>query len=380
MLGKYKLVLDSWCEIYDLLLPWADDTFWDFKSHTVISDAIYVLSQKEIANNKDKVHDLVEQNFIKLCFSNPAEGSETILVQARRLGLLQWIKEKKVLMIGGGDLPTDISCLQFDAFLPKIFDYDENVIQAQKFVDIFAKKNKPFKFLFLNGRLRPHRKFLIQKLQLENLLQYAIWSNLDQNASWSQEYQLWHNGVNIIKNDIPIRYLPRKYECSQFANNINQKTQNDFVKYELFDNLWGEIYLNAEPYVDTYFSLVTETVFNYPYSFRTEKTWKPMAMAHPWIIAANKGFYKDIKNLGFKTFSHLINENFDNIDNSQDRLNAISETVKDLCKSDLDSFLDAARDTCEYNQHHLKDMRTKVRQELPDRFFAYLEKNWNLYE
>jgi hypothetical protein len=113
----------------------------------------------------------------------------------------------------------------------------------------------------------------------------------------------------------------------------------NFVKNYLFKNTWGEVYLQAEPYVDTYFSLVTETVFNYPYSFRTEKIWKPIAMAHPFIVVANRGYYKDMRNLGFKTFGHVINESFDLIDNNQDRIERIAAVVEDLCQQDLASFL-----------------------------------------
>ena len=101
-----------------------------------------------------------------------------------------------------------------------------------------------------------------------------------------------------------------------------------FAKYKLFNNEWGEIYLNANPYLDTYFSLVTETVFDYPYSFRTEKIWKPIAIGHPWVAVANPGFYRDMHNLGFKTFGDLVDESFDLIDNSIDRLERIAVVVE----------------------------------------------------
>jgi hypothetical protein len=48
------------------------------------------------------------------------------------------------------------------------------------------------------------------------------------------------------------------------------------------------------PYIDTYFSVVTETIFDYPYTFRTEKIWKPMIMGHPFVAAANRGYYRDL--------------------------------------------------------------------------------------
>jgi hypothetical protein len=128
------------------------------------------------------------------------------------------------------------------------------------------------------------------------------------------------------------------------------------------------------PYIDTYFSVVTETVFDYPYSFRTEKIWKPIAMGHPWIAVANAGYYRDIRNLGFKTFGHLIDESFDQIDNNQDRIERISQLVEELCQQDLASFLKECYTVCKYNQQHLAEMQIKVRREFPDRFFKFINR------
>jgi hypothetical protein len=63
---------------------------------------------------------------------------------------------------------------------------------------------------------------------------------------------------------------------------------------------------------------VSETVFTYPYSFRTEKIWKPIAIGHPWIAVSNFGYYRDMHELGFKSFGHLIDEKFDLIYNNVD--------------------------------------------------------------
>jgi hypothetical protein len=125
--------------------------------------------------------------------------------------------------------------------------------------------------------------------------------------------------------------------------------------------------------------VVTETVFDYPYSFRTEKIWKPVAMGHPFIAVANLGYYRDLHNLGFKTFGHLIDETFDLIENSQDRVTRIATVVEDLCRQDLTQFLAAAEDICKYNQQHLAHMRGQVRKEFPERFFQFL-RQYNFYE
>jgi hypothetical protein len=173
------------------------------------------------------------------------------------------------------------------------------------------------------------------------LLDSAIWSNLD----------------NTHGN--PIKLLDPKYEFDFYQHNT-ELNQSGFVKYALFNNDWGEIYLNPRPYLDTYFSVVTETVFNYPYSFRTEKIWKPIAMGHPWIAVANQGYYRDMHNLGFQTFGHVIDESFDLIENNQDRLERTAEIIEDLCQQDLASFLKECYNVCKYNQQHLAEMRQQV--------------------
>jgi hypothetical protein len=280
--------------------------------------------------------------------------------------------------------------LIYDSFLPKILDYKENLQAIDQAQDIYNKINKPYKFLFLNGRARYHRKYLLEEFQQLGLLQQSLWTNLDA-SELDPRQTLWN--PSGTRSAVPIKFLPVEYEVTRYRellqssrNTVNYSGNREantigplFNKNLIFGKEWGEIYLQAEPYIDTYFSLVTETVFNYPYSFRTEKIWKPVAMAHPWIAVANCGYYRDMQHLGFRTFGHLIDESFDQIENSQDRIERISQVVEDLCRQDLDQFLAAAENVCKYNQQHLLHMRDQVRQEFPNRFFQFLKK-YKFYE
>ena len=370
MLFGHKLILDTYCEVYDQLKPWADGEFFDFSKHTVVDGAIYLIGRAQMNHNVGKVIDIVENNIAKIIFSNPAEGSETLLSHVSDLGLIKYITDRKVLLIGGGDLEASIPCLQYDSFLPTIQDYTENLESMARHTEIYEKINKPYKFLFLNGRSRPHRRHLLTRFFNSGLLNDALWTNLDRHC---------HSPIfNGVTGSADIKYLDPYYEVDAYHQQITKPTNDQFVKNHLFDNTWGEIYLKAEPYIDTYFSLVTETVVDYPYSFRTEKIWKPVAMCQPWIVAANAGYYRDIRNLGFKTFHTLIDESFDSIDNNQDRLNRLATVVEDLCQQDLPSFLSAARSICEHNQQHLGTMRQQIRAQFSNRFFSFLQTHWHL--
>jgi hypothetical protein len=359
MLGNRKLVLDTFCEVYDQLRPWADDEFWNLEEHIAdgkfIPGAIYLIGRRQFHINVERIRNLVDQAHIIL--SNPAEGSDTLRTHCTAVwGVDDLVHSNRLLLIGGGDMDHSWTCLQYDSFLPKILDYEENLQSISRTDEIYNKLSKPYKFLFLNGRSRSHRKYLIDRFSNNQLLDQSIWTNLD------------------IKNG-PLNCLDPEYEVDYYSKNIGSPSSDDFIKHDLFGGEWGEIYLKAEPYIDTYFSVVTETVFNYPYSFRTEKIWKPIAMGHPFVAVANQGYYRDLHQMGFQTFGHVIDESFDSIENNQDRLERIALVIEDLCQQDLASFLKECYNVCKYNQQHLAEMRQQVRQEFPNRFKQFIQQH-----
>ena len=359
MLGNRKLILDTHCEIYSMIKDRADGIFWNLEQHIqknqVVPGAIYVIGREQIQLNSTKLQRLIDKFGIKVIFSNPHEGSSTLKNHCYQYGIADLVLDNKILLVGGGDMDDTWPCLQYDSFLPKILDYDENLTAIVDYEQNFTV-DRPYKFLLLNGRARAHRIQLLAKL--ERLLDQGIWTNLDSSAG-------------------TIRLLDSKYEYDHVAN-ATTLPDSGFVKHQLFDNKWGDVYIKENLYQDTYFSIVTETVFDYPYSFRTEKIWKPMAIGHPWIAVANQGFYKDMHNLGFRTFGHMIDESFDQIDNNQDRLNQIVKVVTDLCQQDLASFLNECYNTCKYNQQHLAEMSQTVRKEFPQRFEKFINERFRI--
>jgi hypothetical protein len=377
MLGNRKLILDTFCEVYDLLHKYADGEFWDFSTHELVPNAVYLISKKEISKNRDRIRTIIENNLATVVFSNPAEGSETLIGQLRLCNMTDLALAGQLLLLGGGAMDSRWQYHEYASFMPKILDYDENIAACARTDEIYSRINKPYKFLFFNGRMRPHRKYLLERFDLSGLLNQAIWTNLDTKTVTSRSIKLMHNGEDLLHRSRDIRYLDPHYEVERYRAQIGTPKNNSFIKYELFKDTWGEIYIEAEPYVDTYFSLVTETVFDYPHSFRTEKIWKPLVIGHPWIAVANRGYYQDLQNQGYRTLSYLIDESFDQIDNSQDRIERIAQVVEDLCRQDLTSFLSAAEETCKYNQQRHAEHRIESRTQFPEKFFQFINKHIN---
>jgi hypothetical protein len=367
MLGNHKIIVDEWAEVWDLLKPHADDSFWQWPAE-LDPDTVYIVGRVVLKENWQAITDWATQHPGRIIFSNPAEGSETILLQLRRLVIAEHVRDGRIGLLTSGDLEPGWNYCKTDCYFSNIVEYLENLDAATHNVCV---DSKPYDFLFLNGRLRPHRKYLIDAFKSQGILDRALWTNLGDHVemTWSSALQ--------TQIDEPIRLLPPQYEIARAVPNMDNVPVG-FVKHHLFGNTWGDAIVNPRAYVDTYFSVVTETIFDYPYTFRTEKIWKPMIMCHPFVAAANPGYYRDLHSAGFQTFGHLIDETFDLINDPTDRANRIVDVVADICYNGAASFLKSAQDVCKYNYQHLREHNARERAELPDRLTQYINERFRI--
>lgn len=98
-----------------------------------------------------------------------------------------------------------------------------------------------------------------------------------------------------------------------------------------------DILMKANPlwYSSTHFSIILETYIddNFPI-FITEKTFKPLANKHPFMLVANKGSLQKVKSWGFESFENLFDESYDRISND---LGYNVEKIK-IIKKNVDMF------------------------------------------
>ena len=373
-----NLRIDTASLVYDLLKPYAVEDFWEFKNCVPVPGSIYLIGRQQLIENINQVRQMALSPDYVMILDHAAEGSYTLQQQLKSLGIEDLVFSGNLLVIGGGDMPANYSYIRHDYFINVFLGYEHNLQQMSRIDELYNQPDKPYKFLFLNGVARTHRKYLWQRFRQIGLLDQALWTMLDSRPVRWGDMQLIENGVDLFSEIVPIQHLPSKYEYSQYQDTTLTVDPLDrkFFKHDLFGNTWGEVYLQAEPYRDTYFSLVTETVFGESvHSFRTEKIVKPLAMGHPFIAVSNAGYYRDLRNLGFQTFGHVIDESFDQIDSTMDRAERIITIVNDLCQQDLASFLDSCYSVCKYNQQHLMELREQIRSEFPDRFRQFLQQH-----
>lgn len=364
MLGQHKIIVDEWAETWDLLKPYADGSFWQWPQE-LDPEAIYIVGRVVLKENYYAITEFATQYPGRVVFSNPAEGSQTVLLQLQRLVIKDYVKDGRIGLLTSGALEPPWHYCRTDCYFSNIVEYNENkAAQIQAALDY--KHGRPYEFLFLNGRLRPHRKQLINGLREQGLLDHALWTCLN------SQVEMGFTSVLTPDQHEPIRLLPPEYEIERAVPNLSAVPDQGFVKHQLFNNTWGDAIVNPRCYTDTWFSVVAETIYDYPYTFFTEKIWKPILMAHPFIVAANAGYLQDLRAAGFRTFNNYIDERYDQIDSPVDRINRIIDIIAWISKTGAAEFWDATRDICKYNQQRLVEFNREQRQQLPQNLEQYL--------
>ena len=105
---------------------------------------------------------------------------------------------------------------------------------------------------------------------------------------------------------------------------------------------------------NSFWHIVTETVFYYNKLHLTEKIFKPIVMKQPFMLIAAPGNLAYLKSYGFKTFDSIIDESYDTIPNPDSRLEAVVDQLSWYCNLPSSKKLDvikAIEPIVEYNFH-----------------------------
>lgn len=194
---------------------------------------------------------------------------------------------------------------------------------------------KPKYFDALLGSPKPHRDFVANAVQQNNLQDKFIMTyggKWDDNQFYAKDYFVWEPGVEVIGEQQPGTAGPVKY----FGVHTGLSR---VIPIQVFN--------------DTAYSIITETDHDNTLSFFSEKTAKPMIARRLFIAFTGYKFLQNLHRLGFQTFSNVIDESYDFIENDNDRYAAAFEQVKQLCNKDQAEVYQLIRPMLEHNYNHI---------------------------
>lgn len=210
--------------------------------------------------------------------------------------------------------------------LDENIDMHGNTKSAPTIVDVYniSDRIRPLKFLSYNrNSSRLHRLLLVSKLYKDDILEnskVSLYENEYFDDIEIQNLFYTYEGLDFTYVDVVWmkKTLTEIYPLHLDFNNQQLAAQSD--------NFLSE----KTHYLDTYFSLVTETSISNEWCFITEKCIRPMIGLHPFIVFGNPHTLKILKNYGFKTFDKIIDESYDNEFDSKKRFEMAYSEVKKL--------------------------------------------------
>jgi len=332
-MNKYRLVRLGWTDFQKDYLEWFIRDY--FESTNYIENTAYnsttdilVISRPEFYYDKTLL-EFLDQGF-KLIVANLWEARPYVLAKDFEPYL------DNILLILGCKNPADYGWKHVLA-VPKYFWYNESLMytcdqhyQYQNYVPV--RKNSKLFFMPIK-RSKSFRDQIVKRL--EEFLDRSIWSYVEQ----------WNNGKHL------------KTRVNNPVGSISWDRQ--------FESDW---------YDDTYFTLAVETYINQSKIndemaglrsdqagpcelFVTEKTYKPIAHQHPFLVCGMKGTLAFIKEIGFETYDHIFDESYDRLDFFEDRLEVIFNNIENFNK---EKYFDSLTEQKILHNYNLFYDRTKV--------------------
>ena len=154
---------------------------------------------------------------------------------------------------------------------------------------------------------QPNRKYIKKSLMPMGLIK--------------ESHDMLYNRVSEYLDDFIWSYIQRvgKSLPNDAPHNLPGITEQD------------QRYFNPEWYDHTYFSLVSETTVdnNFPLHI-TEKSFKPIAFQHPYMIWGQTGLLNHLHSLGFESYENLFDESYDIEPNNIRRVEMIVANINKL--------------------------------------------------
>lgn len=237
--------------------------------------------------------------------------------------------------------------------------------------DLDENKKRNHKFMMFNRRMRVQRVILLCLLGLDFIEENLI----------SYDFNFLSDPVHesLFEPRVDKKYVSMGVQNMQNIIDNKKKSVIDF------NDVYNTIGFGCEikdPYIDSYIHIISETNFEIPGVYFSEKTWKPILNLQPFIMVNYAHSLKYLKDIGFKTFHPFIDESYDSEEDDSIRMTKIYEEIKRLNSLSIDELHNwyyGIKDILIYNRNHALSFRgDKLKQTEIDylnKIIDYVESN-----
>lgn len=262
------------------------------------------------------------------------------------VGLDGWKKANRIFLWDHEGLSTSFDCLKKDSrvhlwdstfydhprfhtnlrWLNWMRNIEENMKLGDRLISA-AEKKTTHVFDALLGSLWPNKKYMLDRIK----------SHQDPNS-----FLLG----NLSSLDLSSQLVPKNFILGgDFETHINKKIayqdqcvaqSSCFVPYAIYNRTW--------------YSLICET-YRPEYAMVTEKIGKALLGKRIFILVSSQHGLKNLKKIGFKTFSPVIDESYDDIADDEKRWQAAWNSIESLLDLDPANVYEVCQEILEHNRN-----------------------------
>jgi hypothetical protein len=221
-------------------------------------------------------------------------------------------------------------------------------------------KVKPKVFDILLGGPREHRTVIYDYIKQSNFNDRVIMTYLRDYTTSLQQSDLsnwiWPDGLEIPADNLRRTVTPVMYHGHWL-------TLSQVVPINVYNQ--------------TAYTVVAETNYANHYSFYTEKIVKPILAERLFLVVSGRHYLRNLHKLGFKTFDGIIDESYDNIDNTAERYSKVCDQIRFLCSQPQEDILNKIRPITEHNKQVMltTDWQGSTFKSLQEFLLAHAEQN-----
>lgn len=185
-------------------------------------------------------------------------------------------------------------------------------------------------FLSLNNRAQWPRQGLAQFLLQYNLIEKCMFSYHCQDRFNQGQREIF----DITNNKIGHTWFNNDIDIETFWNQLPIRLDSTIRSYDKDRSCSDKLF-----YTKSFASIICETYIDENWDpFFTEKTFKPLAYGHPFMVHSSAGALKLLRQLGFETFPEIFDESYDDIESPQLRFEHILREIQRICDLSLDDL------------------------------------------
>lgn len=269
-------------------------------------------------------------NSFQIKIDRAVDDYDTVIILCSELhdssvNFIQQYQNSKIHYYTCGFINNIVGQLWMDWFITTVDVYKRNPPK----LDPYSIKPKYFDALL--GWAKPHRQLVYDQLGSDD----RVITSYLQDRSRSLTDSGW---INASQCNMPLN-------VKNTVTQINYQGQSASISQIIPDTVYNQ----------TAYSIVAETNYSNHYSFYTEKIVKPILAERLFVVFSGQHYLKNLRRLGFKTFSNIIDEDYDTVADPIRRFNLALAQVEYLLNQPQEAILSQIKPITEHNQQLMLD-------------------------